>query len=370
MRILPVLLLLLFTALNPACGIVTAPVTLPWALADNQPLHIRGTIVDDANQPLSDVLVEVSSEQTRWAWLEITATDTHTSHHMIPSNFSLRPLQSRDPNEWVRLRFVKSGHRPVELWVNHHNVALPVETVEEIDIGEEVKHPLGPNFVAYRHSQNGERTGSLYRQRDTLRPDNLHVILPRETPATLTSRHTSDAHMNIRTSTSAGIARLNNNILTREQVPILADALKTPNTIALDAPRDPNGRILVVPASTGSNRQPLRLKLIISGEGNGFIRKDLQPTPGVAAQMAAAPATGYGELLLTPMDLERLLKSPKQRLWFFVRIDNRFGRGYIHALKLDVDKNGPQNILAVDEVSLAFVLLLRDDGNRQLGANP
>jgi hypothetical protein len=182
-----------------------------------------------------------------------------------------------------------------------------------------------------------------------------------------TSLREADGHLATRDDGSRMTLRWHNGELAAAVVASGGDTSSA--TMFVDASRDSAGRILTVPVPNyGPRITAQRLKLGATRAGNGFIRKTLGPLPTIERQLKEAPAEGYGEAIFPQDELERLLLSREERSWFFVRLEDRYGRGCIE--ELEIRQQGGENGQPGITVGLHMRLWMQLDGSRNLETRP
>jgi hypothetical protein len=164
---------------------------------------------------------------------------------------------------------------------------------------------------------------------------------------------------------SGRVVRWQDSRLVEERVPVPADA--APGAILMDVPRSPGGRFVLV----SDDGLPPRLRLAITGEGNGFIRKELAPLPSLERQLKEAPAEGYADAIFPYEELDRVGSSGVGSSWFFIRINGLYGRGCIRGVTAvrtrDPNNGAPREFSAV---GFFIELWLQPDGSRNLETRP
>jgi len=106
---------LLFLA-GTGCGIVTAPVSVPEAVAANRNMHLEGTITDAAGNALTDVTLSVQKGHTYWDAAMGQRVDYEDSSSIVSGQFSV----SRRGSTRVQLIFAKPGYVPALVEFDDH----------------------------------------------------------------------------------------------------------------------------------------------------------------------------------------------------------------------------------------------------------
>lgn len=108
--LLPLLALLagLVFLSSSACGIFTAPVSIPSAIAENHNAQLEGTITTADGTPLSDVTLTVRKTHAYWDAVMGTVNKYEDSSTLVSEKFSVW----RRGNSKVQLIFTKPGYLP------------------------------------------------------------------------------------------------------------------------------------------------------------------------------------------------------------------------------------------------------------------
>ncbi len=259
-------------AMLGACGIFTAPVSVPVAVASNKQMILRGTVVDDEGQPLDEVLVDVKREHTVWSSSGGTDDVPHNKTVAVSQNFSFDFLRSHR----LQLQFHKRGYADREIEI----------TMDDIRSNGFIWPPTQQARVVLRRP-SAKKTELRY-LRDTITYDQL----PKERAIDLaraSSAEMSTIDLGNPASIPAGTL----------YVEVETQPLQT---------HGPDNR--VDPLDVGL---PRRITLRISGPESGLLRFTPQLGCGPIEQMTEAPADGYqsGLTLDTPRlrEMRKLAKG-------------------------------------------------------------
>jgi len=96
---------------SDACGILTAPVTVPAAIAQNHNAQLEGTITDEQGQLLHDVTLSVQKSHVWWDAVQGERVENETSETSVSETFSVW-RRSSGP---IRLIFSKQGYLPTQI---------------------------------------------------------------------------------------------------------------------------------------------------------------------------------------------------------------------------------------------------------------
>jgi hypothetical protein len=91
--------------LMTACGIITAPVTVPNAIARNVDFHVNATVVDPAGKPLDNVIL--SQELHHYFWSPTAASGTVTDERS--SRLINGPFTVNERGALLKLHFSRDG---------------------------------------------------------------------------------------------------------------------------------------------------------------------------------------------------------------------------------------------------------------------
>ncbi len=99
-----------------ACGLMTAPVSLPEAFSHNGDLSLHGSISDDQGNPLDQVIVHVDRQYYLWH-----AADSYMEYSKLilaaDHNFQIGPMRAHE----LTFTFTKAGYVEQHITVNQQN---------------------------------------------------------------------------------------------------------------------------------------------------------------------------------------------------------------------------------------------------------
>ncbi len=272
------------------CGILTAPVSVPLAIAANDSPALAGTIVDDAGQPVSGVHVHVSTNRVTWDPIFMRNIRLKVSDVLADGTFDIRPQRGAT----MTLAFERTGYRG-------RTIVVTSNTME----------------------QRGEGLPALGRWR---REKRVEVVLERV-----------DAHF-------PALARASEVVMYPGSGDVLGIDLEHPRALYAGAAIIPHLFYATVEGMEAFPRGvvvdppdrdlPKRMTFQISDADAGFVRYTPHFGQDVLAQMTEAPAEGYvPQMVLTRGDLEKVRdiqgKERDEVVLFYFRAGGRFGKGMI-----------------------------------------
>lgn len=324
-------------ALMGACGVITAPVSLPAAFARNSDLGLKGTIADDLGEPLDQVLVHIDRVYYLWH-----AEGSYNEYSKIlvaaDRQFEIKPMRAHE----LTFTFKKSGYAEQTVTVDQE----------------------GQISAAYRGGVRGSKWPAqevrmILRKLDRAQPalNWLHATVnytdPEKMPAIDLSTFNSGVRQGgpTRVPADAGIAELDPNAAILPPGMLFAviqrQALRTSGPERRVDPLDIN--------------LPARLALRFSDPDGGFARFTPLPGSGILEQMGQAPESGLAPELVLDADRLRKMRDPSNDFildrneFFFFRAGGKYGKGI-------VSWSSEQD----DALKLSFTLLLQPDGTRNL----
>jgi hypothetical protein len=291
-----------FSALIPfGCGLITAPITVPMAVAANANFSITVVLVDQEGKPLEDVLLNQQLDHRFW---EPMSGSTDTDERRLL--FVDRKLKVQERGQNLNLDFTRDGYYDVSLKLN----ADDPKTVHS-NLGD---WPLVPDFPVVMMSRAGKDAN--LRNLDTTFDC---AAYPRRPVLDLDRLATADA------------SRIVYDFAGEDSGPARPGTLYL--TLTREAPHPINAHGDLDPSDLNL---PGEVTLHISGDDGGFVR--IAPRVGYAPIQTSdtAPAEGYQPTFQILRDrlkemrtgsAERVIESHE---YFFFRAHGRFGKGLIN----------------------------------------
>ena len=151
----PALLLLIGTG----CGIISAPFSVPEAIAANHNAHLDGTITDPADNPLGDVTLSVQKTHRYWDPAMGERDDFEDSSALVSGKFSV----SRRASSRIRLTFTKPGYVPAMVEFDEHAVYLSAAATTQAGAADEQKVPdTRPSYGGYFNPPTINSQNTMY----------------------------------------------------------------------------------------------------------------------------------------------------------------------------------------------------------------
>jgi hypothetical protein len=282
------------------CGILSAPISVPAAIAANDSPALAGRIVNDLGQPLDNVTIRVSTRRVKWEPF-FGQQDAYSASTLSASGVFNVPAQR---GASMRLDFERAGYRARTVTV----LATKME----------------------QSAEGGRSLGTWPRQKEaTVVLERVDAALPR---LILASEDVAYAHG----SGLKGIDLAHPGALYLGPVMVPHLFYATPE--GLDALPgglpDPPDRDL-----------PRRMIFRINDPDGGFALYSPHFGQDELAQMQEAPESGYvPELVLERKQLDKLRavegRGIEQAVLFYFRADGRYGKGMI---RWDRQWSGPES---------------------------
>ena len=332
---------LLAAAILPACGLITAGVSVPEAFSHNGDLALQGSIVDDAGGPVDDVVVTVKREYYLWhADRSYAEFDTLTL--LANHAFDVPPRRAHE----LTFTFRKPGYLDQTIVVAQTFIRSENFWIEG------VQWPLNsPVLVVMQRKDHPVPTlRTLILRVDYTDPAKQPVI-----------------------DLSNALATIGAGELTRDRTIAMSDAALS--NLAPGQPVPAHGLYATIQRqptrTTGPERSvdpldlnlPAQLTFRISDPDAGFVA--FQPQAGTTplAQMNQAPEGPYApEFTLDEKRLRTLRDATSKNVadrneFFFFRADGKFGKAVV-SWPRSSDETGP--------LRLSIALLIQPDGSRNL----
>ena len=282
--------------LSGGCGILSAPVSVPAAVAQNAGFSLEGTVVDNHGVPLEGVLL--SQELNHYWWTPIKGGDV--SHEPKLRRVD-RTVAVNERGEDLHLTFALDGYHHAEYSFQARDADL-VETPQGA-------WKNAPNFPVVLYPDKPDANLKTWR-------GNINYAeYPRAQVIDLNAVGSLKGPTIVRSADEAAAAPDGTLYLTLTP--------QTPQPINNSGELDPADINL-----------PAEVTLHITGAGNGFVR--IVPKLGYAPIQASdtAPAEGYAPTLT--IDRSRLKEMRKAsmnliiepREYFFFRANGRYGKGW------------------------------------------
>ncbi len=174
----------LLLLVSTACGIITAPFSVPAAIAANQNMELSGTVTDAAGIPLQGVTLTVQKGHTYWDAAMGQRTDFEDSSALVSEKFSV----SRRGSTHVRLIFSKPGYVPALIEFDNHSLYLTAAATTQPNASDAQRVPdTRPDYV-YRGNWMGPQgmtnPNSLYVDPSWHPGQKVRIILYPTPPAT------------------------------------------------------------------------------------------------------------------------------------------------------------------------------------------
>lgn len=284
--------------LDGGCGLITAPVTVPMAVASNANFTFNFTPVDMAGNPTGGVVL--SQELRHDFWEPLVGSTETDEHHLrkIDGNDTVR-----ERGRQLNLIFMRDGYMNAE----YHLYAADAKTLNTPD-GDWTNAKNFP-VVMIPASPEDQRLAVWQETID-------YSGYPKERVVDLARlRRRSDPAYNGNAEDPASL---------RPGTFYLTLVKQPPRTIDAKGDIDPS-----------ELNMPARIALRIAGPDAGFVR--IEPKLGFAPLRTAdaAPTSGYTEdLVIEEPRLREMRSAGSRRIiegheYFYFRADGHYGKGYI-----------------------------------------
>lgn len=287
--------------ISTGCGIVSAPISLPAAVAANDSPSLSGTVVDEHGQPLAGVELAIRVDHVVWEPIFGQTSVFHESKQNIDGRFDVKPKRGRE----LELTFSKEGYHDRVIRVHAHEMTFGFDT---LTYG--ISWPREASAVAM-----------------LVRKDHVYpTLVPFDHELPLDER-----------SAFRGV-----NLRGKSNTLYVANQRK-PGILYVDV--EPASAALVSRSSDVTKQLPERVTLRIEGPDAGFVSVPLVPAMHPFAQLFDAPQTGYQpRLVLDRATLVSMREThsydPQVVRLFFVHVGDRYGKGMLRLTHPD-DKGGP-----------------------------
>jgi hypothetical protein len=279
----------LLELVSTGCGILSAPISVPAAIAANDSPGLSGTIVDDLGRPLNGVHIHVSTRHVEWEPLFGQQDRYHDSEVVADDSFVIPPERGAS----MALSFERAGYRGRTITV----MATKME-----------------------QKADGQALGTWPRQkRVTVVMERVDAVFPRL------------IHADQSVAYPAGTGFRGIDLEHPEALYVGASPAAHLFYATLEGFDPPPSNMLPDPPDRDL---PKRMTFHLSDPDGGFVAYVPHFGQDVLGQMTEAPAAGYvPTLTLERRQLQKMRgweeKETDLRLLFYFRAGGRFGKGMI-----------------------------------------
>jgi hypothetical protein len=318
-----------------ACGVLTAGVSVPEAFSHNNDLGLKGTIVDDRDAPLDDVLVTVKREYYLWH-ADASYSEYDTIYLNVNHQFDIPKRRARE----LTFTFHKTGYLDQNLVVTQRCIQPDNRWLQ----GNEWPLNTPVRMVMLPQDRPIPILPALALEVDYTDPGKLPVMDLARAVNAFGSPSFNNAALSVLPATASPPSHTLYAVIERQPV-------KTTGPERRIDPLDLN--------------LPARLSLRIADPDAGFVL--FAPVAGShpLAQMTQAPESGYlPELPLSEARL-RQLRDPASNLildrndFFYFRARGQYGKGLVSWARTN-DETGP--------LRLFVAVQIQPDGSRNLAS--